>query len=187
MASLGGFWRALKALWQWGDQLAPLLEDLPRSLATAGQALKMGGTGAVHAGQALDGAAAANMQQMIEAVAGAVSLCNQELSAVAGQLDAAGHLLQQVAIPVIEPTTTRILGVEVVTGFRPATVQPFEPVNHELETAAASLRSAGRALGTSATHLRTLRTVLQGAGQDLDRLGQALQQGGEALMALHDE
>ena len=41
MSSFSGFWRALKALWQWGDQLAPFLETMPRNLAAAGDARRM--------------------------------------------------------------------------------------------------------------------------------------------------
>ena len=181
MGSFGGFWRALKVLWQWGDQLAPFLEAVPRNLAAAGEAMVIGGEGAVRAGQAFNGAAATSMQQMLEAVATAVASCNRELDAVAGQLESAGNFLNQVAIPVIEPTTTKILGVDVVTGLKPTTMRPFGAVDHELEAAAGSLRDAGRALDTSAAHLRNLRTTLQGAGQDLDHLGKALQESGQAL------
>jgi len=181
MGSFSGFWRTLKALWAWGDQLAPFLETMPRNLAAAGDAMVIGGEGAVRAGQAFSGAAAASMQQMLEAVAAAVATCNQELDAVAGQLESAGNLLNQVAIPVIEPTTTKILGVDVVTGLKPTTMRPFGVVDHELEAAAGSLRDAGRALDASAGYLRVVRTTLQNAGQELDHLGKALQESGQAL------
>ena len=181
MGSFSGFWRTLKALWAWGDQLAPFLETMPRNLAAAGDAMVIGGEGAVRAGQAFSGAAAASMQQMLEAVAAAVATCNQELDAVAGQLESAGNFLNQVAIPVIEPTTTKILGIDVVTGLKPTTMRPFGVVDHELEAAAGSLRDAGHALDASAAYLRSLRTTMQGAGEELDRLGKKLQEGGQAL------
>jgi len=181
MGSFSGFWRTLKAFWQWGDQLAPFLETLPRSLTAVGETLVVGGESAVRAGQAFDGAVATSVQGMLEAVSAAVASCNQELDAVAGQLESAGNFLNQVAIPVIEPTTTKILGIDVVTGLKPTTMRPFGAVDHELEAAAGSLRDAGRALDASAAHLRALRTTLQSAGQDLDHLGTALQEGGRAL------
>ncbi|MFZ1505218.1 MAG: hypothetical protein WAV74_00380 [Anaerolineae bacterium] len=186
MGSFSGFWRTLKVLWTWGDQLAPFFEALPRNLAVAGDAMVIGGEGALRAGQAFNGAAATSVQQMLEAVAAAVASCNRELDAVAGQLESAGNFLNQVAIPVIEPTTTKILGIDVVTGLKPTTMRPFGSVDHELEAAAGSLRDAGRALDTSATHLRGLRSALQGAGQDLDHLGRALQDSGQALQRSGD-
>ena len=178
MGSFSGFWRTLKVLWTWGDQLAPFFEALPRNLAVAGDAMVIGGEGALRAGQAFNGAAATSVQQMLEAVAAAVASCNRELDAVAGQLESAGNFLNQVAIPVIEPTTTKILGIDVVTGLKPTTMRPFGSVDHELD--------AGRALDTSATHLRGLRSALQGAGQDLDHLGRALQDSGQALQRSGD-
>ncbi len=186
MGSFSGFWRGLKALWQWGDALAPLMESLPANQAVAGAAMEVGGQGAVRAGQAFDGPAAASVQQLLAAVAASVASCHQELNAVAGQLESAGNFLNQVAIPVIEPTTTKILGVEVVTGFKPTTMHPFDAVDHELEAAAGSLRDAGQALGAGAAQLRSLRSALQGAGQDLDRLGRALQESGQALQRSGD-
>ena len=91
MGSFSGFWRTLKVLWTWGDQLAPFFEALPRNLAVAGDAMVIGGEGALRAGQAFNGAAATSVQQMLEAVAAAVASCNRELDAVAGQLESAGQ------------------------------------------------------------------------------------------------
>ncbi len=47
MAGISGFFRALALLWQFGDRLTPLLENLAQTLPAAGDAMIASGQGAV--------------------------------------------------------------------------------------------------------------------------------------------
>lgn len=183
MAGLTSFFKAIKWLWDHGDQFAPLLETLPQILRATGEGMELAGQGAIDAGQLLKGGGGVpfNARQAVEAAADAVDSCYQQVLLVKGFIKSAGDEIDKVKVPTVEPTFVTVLGTQVVSGLTFGNASLFGPVADALQDGAGKLNLAAQQLQTQATQLHNLSDILNDAGADLGTLGTRLKQSGQTL------
>jgi len=183
MAGLVSFFKAIKWLWDHGDQLAPLLDTLPQILHAAGAGMEMAGQGAINAGHLLEGGGGVpvNARQAVEAAADAVDSCCQQVLLVKGFVKSAGDEIDKVKVPTVEPTFVTVLGTQVVSGLTFGNASLFGLVADALQDGSSKLNLAAQQLQTQATQLHNLSDALNDAGADLGTLGTRLKQSGQTL------
>jgi hypothetical protein len=183
MAGVTSFFKALKWLWDHGDQALPLLEILPQTLHATGAGMELAGQGAIDAGHLIRGGGGVpvNARQTVEAAADAIDSCYQQVLLVKGYIKSAGDEINDVKVPTVEPTYTEVVGVRVVDGFSFGNASLFGPVGDALKDGASKLNLAAQQLQTQATQLHNLSSALNDAGNNLGTLGTQLKQSGQAL------
>lgn len=190
MASIGGFFRTLKVIWQFGDALAPLLEHLVETLPQAGQSMIDGGNSAIMVSKALraQGGLPTNAQQTVANVAAAVDQSRAFLTSATEQLRATADEINDVKVPTLSPTyhTFNFSGLglgtwELVTGLGLSTTKPFRDFHDALDEAAGLIDDVNGRLAQAVANLTGLSNALETAGSNLHAVGQSLKTGGEAL------
>ncbi|MCC7355336.1 MAG: hypothetical protein IT330_16460 [Anaerolineae bacterium] len=183
MAGLTSFFKAIKWLWDHGDQFVPLLETLPQILHAAGEGMELAGQGAINASRLLKGGGGvpANARQAVESAADAVDSCYEQVLLVKGFIKSAGDEIDKVKVPTVEPTFVNVLGNQVVSGLTFGSSSLFGLVADALQDGATKLNLAAQQLQTQATQLHDLSDTLNDAGTDLGTLGTRLKQSGQTL------
>ncbi|HEX2091126.1 MAG TPA: hypothetical protein VHG28_01945 [Longimicrobiaceae bacterium] len=196
MARLGNLLTVLRYLWDNSDQLIPLLERLPPAMRAAGEGLETAGDGAVLAGNALGGDAAAgvNAAGVLREATAALEQARLQLQAIAGDVRAAADALDQVTVPSIDFTKQRfnlsMIGLgqpELVTGVSVGQQHPdfLAPLRTRIRSGA-DLLDANLAddLRTATERLERMSTALEDSGNRIRSLGASLRTGGTALKEL---
>lgn len=188
MASISGFLRTLRLIWELGDTLAPVLEGLSRTLPAAGDAMIVSGQGATQVGRALrtDGGLPVNAQAAVEGLRESVRRSRDLVGDAERALKQAADAIQAIKVPAIAFASTPLdfgpLGrYNFTTGMSITEVSPFQPVHDGLDEAAAQLRSLNSQLLETQRGLRDLSNVLATTGGGLTALGDGLQTSGRYL------
>jgi ABC-type transporter Mla subunit MlaD len=191
MAGIGGFISALKIIWQYGDALAPLLEGLAATLPQAGQSMIASGESAIDVSRYLSqqGGHPVNAQKTAGDAAASIEATKAAINQVASQLEDVADQIEQITVPVLDPTYTTLnlsgIGMgsySLVSGFKPTTSKPFMPFHDGLDEAAGLLRNASGQLHQASSGLNNLSASLGNAGSNLNTLGGHLKDGGQRLV-----
>lgn len=190
MASISGFFQTLKVIWQFGDVLAPLLQQLAQTLPQAGQSMIDSGDNAITVSKSLrnQGGFPVNAQKTVSDVAQAIAQSRTFLTNTTSQLRTTADQINDVKLPTLTPTyhtfDFSLMGAgtwELVTGLGLSTTRPFRDFHDSLDGAAGLLDSVNSHLAQAVASLNNLSSALETAGSNLHAVGQSLKAGGQAL------
>jgi hypothetical protein len=182
MAGVGTILRAVRLIWQRGDQILPLLEVLPDTLNALGNGMEIAGEGAIAASQVIRGGGQApvNAHQLVLNAAAAIEQCKNQIDLAAGKLDDAGEDIGDITIPtgveVDPPPFGQLLPV-----VKLVNTSLFGGVETAIKTGANRLEDVGDELQNAANNLNSFAQALDDAGGDLNTLGTVLRDSGVAL------
>jgi ABC-type transporter Mla subunit MlaD len=169
------------------DKLIGLVQAAPALIAKVGDALDDAGEHAKDAalaiaGKTRKGGAAATL------AAGSGTLANvgSQLAEAASLLDDMASFMAKVEIPHVEPTFTKVAGVDIVSGLDIGKDMMLADPAMRLASAADTLGKAKGDLDNLAKNLESLADTLASVGGALDKLGDGLKNSGLQASKLFD-
>lgn len=179
------FDRLVQLLRDLPDDALSLLTQLPKLVRTIGDGLAEAGEQAGRAAQALvgdDGKGGA--RKALAGGAQTMSSAKEQLDRAAGLLGGVAKELNDIGIPKVEPTFTKVAGFNVVTGVDIGSSKPLEGPARKLSDGAATVSGVAGDLDSLSGTLRELSDILGTVGEALSGLGQRLAGSGGSVQGL---
>lgn len=167
------------------DGVAGFLRRLPEFLETLGGGLAQAGEQAGKAARALvgeDGGGGA--RRALTGGADVMTSTRDQLGHAAGMLSGVAAQLDEIDIPDLAPTYTRIAGFDVISGLDVTRNKPLGGPARSLAEGAQTVTAVAGNLDMLSTSLRELSDILGSVGEALDALGERLASSGQTVRTL---
>ena len=175
-------------VWNNRERIIDLVERLPELLSETGDNIEAAGTSAVKASVFLAGGGKDEMNagDLSAMAADALDRCYKELRTVSRAMDKIGGEIDDIRIPRIEPTYTKIGRIKVINGIDIGEHPIVDNAADRLKDGSDRIQEIGNDLKTVAKNLRQLGVSLTDTGSDLNSVGLKLQQSGQTLRSFAD-